>query len=777
MIGYLLRERRSGGDCVVVRAAKCALIAAATAAFSGGSWAGEPDVTGKELYERHCVRCHGARGEGVPDKCADPLGGSQSLADLVQIVDETMPEDDPSQCTGEDARKVAQYIFESFYAPEAEERTRQARIELSRLTVRQYHNAVADLVGRFLRDGTLDERRGLRAEYFSGRGFQRDKRAIERVDGVVDFEFGEGSPNSAVIAPGEFSARWQGSVIADSTGDYEFSIQTENGARLWVNDLQQPLIDAWVQSGTDDDHRATIRLLGGRVYPLRLEFSRSKEKTASIHLRWQPPRDALAVIPRRHLVPDSFPPVFVVNTDFPPDDSSAGYERGTTISKSWDQAKTYAAVEIANKVVANIASLAGCKDDAPDRKERLVDFCHRFAQRAFRRPLSDEQKQFFVERHFEGEEELNVAVKNAVLLVLLSPRFLYLGIAGNQVDDYDIASRISFALWDSLPDSALLQAAERGELRTPDAVANQARRMLADPRARSKVRYFLHHWLNIAHVDDLSKDNTQFPGFDGAVAADLRESLDLFLDHIVWSDRADFRELLLADYWFVNRRLASFYGAEPPEDDGFVRVPRDSRQHAGLLTHPYLMARYAYHKTSSPIHRGVFIVRGQLGRFLKPPPEAVTPLDEGFNPDLTTRQRVALQTKPAACQTCHAMINPLGFAFEHFDAVGRVRTDEKKSPIDASGSYTTASGSVVTFAGARDLAEFLAASEETHRCFVGQLFHHVVKQPAAAFGKDELDHLTAAFVASEFNVQDLLVEIAKTTALQANDQESTIESQ
>ena len=174
-----------------------------------------------------------------------------------------------------------------------------------------------------------------------------------------------------------------------------------------------------------------------------------------------------------------------------------------------------------------------------------------------------------------------------------------------------------------------------------------------------------------------------------------------------------------------------------------------------MLTHPYLMAGFAYTATSSPIHRGVFIARSVLGRSLRPPPEAVAPLVADLHPDLTTRERVALQTKPEACQACHAMINPLGFSLEHFDAVGRFRREEKGRPIDATGVYQTRHGKMVQFTGVRDLASFLAASEETHSAFVEQLFHYLVKQPIRAFGPDELPSSKESFAKHDFNLRRL----------------------
>lgn len=726
---------------------------------------GAPE-TGKEIYSRLCVRCHGEQGEGVKGFVDRPLQGAYALADLVQIVDETMPEDDPEQCVGDDARKVAEYLYETFYRPSAAGTNVQPRVELSRLTVRQYEQSIADLVGTFLGEGQWNDERGLKAKYFAHREFDGNKLATERVDNQVSFQFGEGSPDAEKIPAEEFSMQWRGAVLAEDTGDYEFVVTTENGIRLWVNDQDVPAIDAWVVSAGATEHRVTVRLLGGRTYPIRMDYSKSKpQKTASIVLQWVPPRKVLEPIPKRCLTPGWSPPCCVVKQPFPPDDSSVGYARGTTVSREWEQAQMVAAAEVAGEVIRNLPRLAGLKEDTTDRGERIKDFCLRFAERAFRRPLTDEQKQQIVLQYFADQGELESAAKRSVLRVLMSPQFLYPEVESWN-DDYAVAARLALGLWDSLPDRPLLEAAARGELRTKEQVLTQAQRMLANARARAKMRDFLHAWLSISHTDDLPKDRSLYGEFDAALASQLRTSLDLFLDDVVWKDGGDFRRLLLANSWYVNRRIAQYYELPGDYGDEFQQVQADPEKFAGILTHPYLMARFSYHKSSSPIHRGVFVIRSMLGRFLKPPPIAVAPTDEGMTPNLTTRQRVAQQTNEATCQTCHGMINALGFTFEHYDAVGKYREMEKEQAIDASGQYQALTGDMVQFSGARALAEFLAGSNETHRCFVQQMFHYLVKQPAASYGPDTLSNLEKSFAESGYQIQSLIGEIMAVCALQ-----------
>jgi hypothetical protein len=177
------------------------------------------------------------------------------------------------------------------------------------------------------------------------------------------------------------------------------------------------------------------------------------------------------------------------------------------------------------------------------------------------------------------------------------------------------------------------------------------------------------------------------------------------------------------------------------------------------------MAGFAYTETSSPIHRGVFIARSVLGRSLRPPPMAVSPLPVELHADLTTRERITLQTKPEACQSCHAMINPLGFTLENFDAVGRFRTQDAGKPINASGGYRQRSGELVKFSGVRELANFLADSEETRSTFVEQLFHYMIKQPIRAYGPETLPNLRNSFAANGFNIRRLAADIVSAAAL------------
>jgi mono/diheme cytochrome c family protein len=765
--------------------------------------------TGEQLYKRKCSTCHGADGQGSK---ANPraLAGDKPLVELTKIVHKTMPEDDPGTLSADDAARVTAYVYDAFYSPDAQARNRPPRVELSRLTVRQYRNALADLVGSFRAPPAADDRRGLLARYFRGRRMNNGQQAVERIDPQVRFDFRTGSPDPKLDAS-DFSIRWEGSLVAPETGEYEFTVRTEHAARLWLNDPDQPLIDAWVKSGTDTDHKGSIFLLAGRPYHLRLEFSKARQGVnnqkkdqvpkpvqASVALMWKRPRGGPETIPSRHLSPARVPEAFVLSVPFPPDDRSLGWERGSAVSRAWDQATTDGAIETAGYVAARLDELtglrpasreprpnsgnpasirfdrkAGPKVSDDERRRKARELAAAFVERAFRRPLSPDQKRVFIDRQFEEAGDPELAVKRVVLLALKSPRFLYRE-TGTGTDGHAVAERLAFSLWDSVPDRELLDLAAAGKLTGRDEVHRQATRMLSDPRAKAKIREFLFTWLKVDYPPDLAKDPKRFPGFDPAVASDLRTSLELFLDDTVWSETSDFRQLLLSEDIYMNGRLAAYYGPTAaaklfptflPAETPFQKVKLDGDRRAGVLTHPYIMASFAYTGTSSPIHRGVFLSRGVLGRSLRPPQEAFTPLPEDLHPTLTTRERVHLQTKSENCQACHGLINPLGFTLEHFDAVGRYREKDNQKPVEASGSYLTRTGQTVTFTAARDLAKFLARSEEVHAAFAEQLFHHLVQQPVRAYGPTTMTDLRNAFAADGFNMRKLAVTIAVTAAL------------
>ena len=729
---------------------------------------------GEVVYRQDCMSCHGPVGQGVAGKADEPLVGEKSIASLAKYIAREMPENDPGTLSLADATASAEYIHKAFYSGEARARNHPPRIELAHLTVRQYRESIADLLAS-LRNATATTETGGLAGTYRERPERDPKKPDQnrpevtykqQVDPVIDFDFGDKAPEKGSFAA-QFSINWSGSVHVPDTGEYEFRVTSPNGVRLYVNapengSEKNALIDIWVSSAMTRTASSPIFLLGGRSYPLKLEFFKYKDKTASLRLEWRPPGGAWTVIPRTNLSPKSSSPVSVISVPLPPDDGSIGYERGASVSREWTEAIAKGALQVSGMIGPHLFTLAGTKADAPDRGEKLKAFTLRFAQMAYRRPLNDEQKADLTAIYAAGVAP-EVAAKRAFIFTLSNPAFLYPGI-GPQ-DDYAVASRLALTLWDSVPDAALLKAAAAGQLKDAAQVRLQAQRMMKDPRAKSKLRDFLHHWLHVEEGAEIAKDQKEYPGFDQGVVMDLRTSLDLFAESVVWSEASDYRQLLLSDTILMNERLAKFYGQKVEAGAGFQPVKMDAEQRGGVLTHPFVLATFSYTKSSSPIHRGVFVTRNILGLMLKPPPMAIAFMDDKFDPSFTMREKVTELTSKPACMSCHVTINPLGFSFERFDAVGRVRTTDNKKPVDPTSDYTTSDGNVIKLTGARDVAVHAAESLSGQTGFVRNLFQEMVKQPPAAYSPELLGQLTSQFRADKFHVRNLAVEVAVVAAL------------
>ena len=735
---------------------------------------------GLVLFRKHCSRCHGDKGKGSKNY-PDPLQGNLSVNQLTHYIDKTMPENNPSQVTGESAKVIAETIHPSFYSLIAQEKNKKARLELSRLTVRQMRESLADIVGSFRSPyPKIDQQRGLRAEYFDSRKFSKRSLVLERLDPKIQFSFGEASPAPSKMQPERFSIRWDGSVLPPETGRYEFIVRTDQAVRVYVNETEstEPLIDAAVKSGNEQEYRARITLLGSRPVPLRVEFSKGRQGVAKpgqdgpnthafIELLWKPPHGVTEIIPERWLSPKTSPTTYVLPTSFPPDDASIGYERGSSISQEWFTATTTAGLDTADYCLKHIDELANVRRNASDRKTKLENFAVKFAEKAFRKPLSKTIREQIVLESFSAAPDLDAALRKSLLRTLTSPLFLYHEVETKTrqiLPPSVIANRLSFGLWDSIPDQKLLTAAQNGQLVTDRQIRQQADRMLDDSRAKAKVLKFLLDWLHIEDGPEVVKDPSRFPEFSNEVAVAMRRSLLLFLDDVVWSEDSDYRKFFTDDTVFLNGSIAPLFDIPLEKEAAFRPVRIDNGQRAGIVTHPYMMSMLSYADSTSPIHRGVFLARNILGNVLKPPTNAIAPLSTDSHPDLTTRERVALQTKASVCQTCHAMINPLGFSLEEYDALGRLRATENRDgrnmPINAEGNYQPRTGKEANFYGGRELGHFLALNRDATETFVQSLFHALVKQPLKAWGSDVLEQLTDRFVSKNYSIRKLIVEIA-----------------
>jgi hypothetical protein len=344
------------------------------------------------------------------------------------------------------------------------------------------------------------------------------------------------------------------------------------------------------------------------------------------------------------------------------------------------------------------------------------------ARRAFRRPVGEKDLAPLMQFYNEGRKAgtFETGIENAMVAMLASGKFLYrveLPAAEAKpasiyrLSDLELASRLSFFLWSSIPDEELLVAAEQGKLSNPKVLEQQVRRMLADPRSKTLTTNFAFEWLKIRDMDALEPDQYTYPAFDRALRIALRREMEMFLDSIFREDRSVV-DLLNANYTFVNERLAAHYGIENVRGDQFRRVTLTDPNRFGLLGKGAVLMVTAYPNRTSPVLRGAYILENIAGTPPAPPPpnvEAFKENKEGEKPK-TVREIMEAHRANPTCNACHGVMDPLGFSLENFDTIGAYRTMDRftRTKIDTSGKLVD--GTVVN--GPSDLRNALLRHPE-----------------------------------------------------------------
>jgi mono/diheme cytochrome c family protein len=338
------------------------------------------------------------------------------------------------------------------------------------------------------------------------------------------------------------------------------------------------------------------------------------------------------------------------------------------------------------------------RPSSPDQNDRSAKrILAALMRRAYRRSVTDADLQgpFDLYRKTRADGGFEAGIEMALSAVLVSPQFLFrverdpAGIPPNtvyRVSDLELASRLSFFLWSSIPDDQLLAAAIAGRLREPAVLEREARRMLADPRSRALVSNFASQWLHLRNLESITPDMRLFPDFDDNLRQAFRRETELFFESILREDRSVL-DLLRANYTFVNERLAKHYGIPHIYGSRFRRIalPEDSWR-GGLLRHGSILTVTSYATRTSPVLRGKWILDNLLGVPPPPPlPDVAALKDNTVDGSLSVRKRLAEHRLNPACAACHNLMDPVGLSLEKFDAVGRRRTVEQGMPIDASG--------------------------------------------------------------------------------------------
>jgi hypothetical protein len=436
-----------------------------------------------------------------------------------------------------------------------------------------------------------------------------------------------------------------------------------------------------------------------------------------------------------------------------------------------------AAEELSEMMAADPEKLARIlPPDEGDPDARARAFIETFGRRAYRRPLAQAEVDGFVALFAAAKDVLTdvdpflAGVQLTLQGFLQSPFFVYRAELSDQpradglipLGGYELATKLSYLLWDTMPDEALLDAAAAGELSSSAGVRAYAERMLDDPRAHETIASFHRQLFDYDKYLDLYKDPSLYPQFTPEVGDDMQREAELFVDHVVFEEEGGLTDLLTTRTAFVNDRLATIYGVEGVSTSEFTQVELDPAERSGFLTRLGFLAANGTARQPDTIHRGVFINLRVLCAKLPPPPDNATALPPGEGG--TNRERVNAHTGPGTCgASCHGtMINPIGFAFENYDAIGQFRTTDNGLPVDASAQYDF-NGEVKSYANAVELSQVIAERKEAHVCYAKHWLEFAYGRDALKEDDPLLERLGEESMGGS-PVKDLLLELIQSDA-------------
>ncbi len=469
----------------------------------------------------------------------------------------------------------------------------------------------------------------------------------------------------------------------------------------------------------------------------------------------------------------------------PPEEEVAGFNNqagALTTSDLLIEQYMKVAEDVSARAVANMNTLMPDCDPAVDGADACaLTFIQDFGRRAYRRPLAqaeiDRLKAVFDwaladESLGRFEDGIQVVIEAA----LQSPSFLYrpeLGaetpVEGDVVPftSWEMATKLSYMLWNTMPDAELFDAAEADQLATREQIAAHATRMLNDDKARDLIRNFHTQWLMLTHLDSVTKDTNVYPAFSASLRPLWKEEVQRFIEHVILEGDGSLQTLLTADYSFMNEELAGFYGddvAEAVTGPEFRRVQLDPSRRAGFLSSAGVMATHANLNQSSPVFRGKFVREQLMCDTLPLPPNDLVIEPPQLDPEKTTKEQFEEIGNNPACGGCHSLMNPIGFIFEHYDGIGQWRDQQNGKPIDATGEVVATDDIDGTYDGAVELAAALANSTQVQECLTSQWFRFAYNRTVTEGDTCSMEQLNDVFRASGFDVKALLVALTQTNA-------------
>ncbi|MEZ4442030.1 MAG: DUF1592 domain-containing protein [Polyangiaceae bacterium] len=463
--------------------------------------------------------------------------------------------------------------------------------------------------------------------------------------------------------------------------------------------------------------------------------------------------------------------------DLPRDDQLYGFTSiaaaASTLSPLDVERYEAAAYHVIDQVLASVArrdAILGCVltgVDDPCLRDALADL----GLKAWRRPLAETEIDQLIDLGHEVGADLDdpdpyQALRYILAAMLQSPHFLFRVERGQEdpasgllrLTDWEMASRLSFLITDSPPDDELLGAAQKGELSDRAEIEAQARRLLDEPVARPALVRFFRDFMGIRRLDELDKNTELFPMFSATLGPAMREEIERLFENVVFDEGGDFRQLFTTRETYVNAEVAAIYGLEGVEGAAFTKVtlPDDGRR-GGLLTTPGFLALNAHKTATSPTHRGRFVRISLMCQDVPPPPPGVNttlPEPDPGAPPQTLRDKLEKHRDDPACSTCHTLMDPIGFAFEHFDALGQWRDEDNGLAVDVT---TEVDGTAVE--GAVEVGALVAELPEVGDCIARRFYQHATGHLDDDGEKDQVEALIGQFVDSDYDFRELVLSL------------------
>jgi hypothetical protein len=755
----------------------------------------------------HCLRCHNEKlqeGEFRIDVLSHDIGvqDTPQWAEVMQRINsgEMPPADEKNRPTADQGAEIVEWIAARIREGEATRMAQRDRVTYNRLTREEYVNTVRDLIGVHY---DAEDPGGL-LEDPEWKGFERlgsilslSATHVEKYITAAEIVLNEAYPDQKI----EYLEATTPAVIfrPDRPHYDEF-------ARAGLLDkLRYELPTSGEMFRGSNPYRDGLKFPGPGIYefsyqvsglvppngrPPRMQVYEWKLDRVLFEQDITAPEDQPTTVTFRAHFPDvRSPSLHVINLTGPPRHPrstahsqipfvSTKYERAPWQMKITDQqgqptvpVLLIDSITIRGPIVTEQEQqrrdeyLPGGEGKLADARKGLTAM----ARRAFRRPLEPGELDTYltiVESELTAGESFVNAMKSAMTAILCSKSFLYLAEGDENADrgklnDWEIASRLSYLLWSTMPDDELFHLAELSRLQDREERRRQVARMLADPRARRFSESFATQWLHLRKVGMFPPDKQLYPNYDAHLEQSMKQETIEYFDAVL-HEGLTLREFLDSDWTMANPRLARFYGIPNVTQDEFQRVPVDrDQQRGGLLTHASILSLTSDGTRHRPVHRGSWISEVILGKTPPPPPANVDPIEPTpvDAPKATLRMKLAAHVQNPACAACHRKIDPLGFAFENFNAIGEWRTHETiegtgdDPPVDPSGEFSDGR----QFGNAHDFKQALLSDiDQFNDNFVRKLATYGLRRTMTIDDRDELNGIARASRESDYRLRGII---------------------